>query len=99
MGKSSRKNKEKKKDFQKVKLKVGKKKPMPDNFTNTAFKSQSVLMKEQFKVVDGAIPQTKKKQTIEVSIHFLRSKESCFDTKSCGIYIPNSEHSYITFPL
>ncbi|PIK62541.1 putative testis-expressed sequence 10 protein-like [Apostichopus japonicus] len=65
MGKSSRKNKEKKKDFQKVKLKVGKKKPMPDNFTNTAFKSQSVLMKEQFKVVDGAIPQTKKKQTIE----------------------------------
>ena len=68
MGKSSRKNKEKKSDFQRVKLKVGKKKPMPDNFTSTAFKSQSILLKEQFREADSSLPQTQKKQTIQVSV-------------------------------
>lgn len=64
MGKSSRKKKQKKSDFQKVKLKIGKKKPMPDNFTRTAFKSQSIQLKEQLQIFASSVPQTQRKQNI-----------------------------------
>ncbi|KAJ8024870.1 Testis-expressed protein 10-like [Holothuria leucospilota] len=64
MGKSSRKKKQKKSDFQKVKLKIGKKKPMPDNFTRTAFKSQSIQLKEQLQTSASSVPQTQRKQNI-----------------------------------
>lgn len=40
MGSSDRKKKEKKKDFQKPKLKVGKTKPKASNFTDTSFQSK-----------------------------------------------------------
>jgi pre-rRNA-processing protein IPI1 len=40
MGSSTKKKKEKKKDFQKPKLKVGKTKAKPANFTDTSFKSK-----------------------------------------------------------
>jgi hypothetical protein len=40
MGASKRKKKEKKKDFQKTKLKVGQAKPKPANFTDTSFLSR-----------------------------------------------------------
>lgn len=40
MAASARKKKEKKKDFQKAKLKVGKTKAKPDSFTNTSFKAR-----------------------------------------------------------
>lgn len=40
MGSSTKKKKEKKKDFQKPKLKVGKAKAKPANFTDTSFKSK-----------------------------------------------------------
>ena len=40
MGSSTKKKKEKKKDFQKPKLKVGKAKAKPDNFTDTSFRSK-----------------------------------------------------------
>ena len=40
MGSSIRKKKEKQKDFEKPKFKVGKKKPKPSNFTDTSFKSK-----------------------------------------------------------
>ncbi|MBE7181803.1 MAG: hypothetical protein INR71_11465 [Terriglobus roseus] len=40
MGASSKKKKEKKKDFQKAKLKVGKTKAKPANFTDTSFKAK-----------------------------------------------------------
>lgn len=42
MGSSNRKKKEKKKDFQKPKLKVGKTKAKPSNFTDTSFKSKGI---------------------------------------------------------
>lgn len=51
MAKKSRKAKAKKSDFQKVKLKVGKKKPRASNATETAFKSQSIYIPEQLKNV------------------------------------------------
>jgi len=40
MGSSTKKKKDKKKDFQKAKLKVGKTKAKADNFTDTSFKSK-----------------------------------------------------------
>ncbi|KAK7536326.1 Rix1 complex component [Phyllosticta citribraziliensis] len=47
MGSSSKKKKEKQKDFQKPKLKVGKAKPKADNFTDTSFKAKSIVVKSQ----------------------------------------------------
>ncbi|KAL1642901.1 rRNA processing protein [Diplodia intermedia] len=47
MGSSAKRKKEKKKDFQKPKLKVGKTRPKPDNFTDTSFKAKSIVVKEQ----------------------------------------------------
>ena len=43
MGSSARKKKEKKKDFQKAKLKVGKERPKGTNFTDTSFRSKGIL--------------------------------------------------------
>jgi pre-rRNA-processing protein IPI1 len=40
MGKSAKAKKEKKKEFQKVKLKVGKTKPKAANLTDTSFKAR-----------------------------------------------------------
>ncbi|KAI2639401.1 Rix1 complex component [Xylaria nigripes] len=47
MGSSDKKKKEKKKDFQKPKLKVGKTKPKASNFTDTSFKSKSIVLQQQ----------------------------------------------------
>ncbi|KAI1329949.1 Rix1 complex component [Xylariaceae sp. FL0255] len=47
MGSSAKKKKEKKKDFQKPKLKVGKAKPKASNFTDTSFKSKSIVLQQQ----------------------------------------------------
>merc|ERR1739838_863397 len=44
MGKTSRTTRAKKKDFNKVKLKAGKKRPAPNNETRTNFKAQSVFV-------------------------------------------------------
>lgn len=47
MGSSSRKKKENAKDFKKQKLRVGKTKAKPDNFTDTSFKSKSIVVNKQ----------------------------------------------------
>ncbi|KAK4696951.1 pre-rRNA-processing protein IPI1, partial [Lecanoromycetidae sp. Uapishka_2] len=47
MGSSSRKKKEKAKDFKKPRLKVGKARPKPDNFTDTSFQSKSIVLAKQ----------------------------------------------------
>ncbi|KAI9838944.1 MAG: rRNA processing protein [Sarea resinae] len=47
MGSSAKKKKEKKKDFQKVKLKVGKTKPKASNFTDTSFSSKAIVLNQQ----------------------------------------------------
>ncbi|KAF2143662.1 uncharacterized protein K452DRAFT_267933 [Aplosporella prunicola CBS 121167] len=47
MGSSSKKKKEKQKDFQKPKLKVGKTRPKADNFTDTSFKARSIVVTQQ----------------------------------------------------
>ncbi|KAJ3498984.1 hypothetical protein NLG97_g689 [Lecanicillium saksenae] len=47
MGSSMKKKKEKAKDFQKTKLKVGKTKAKASNFTDTSFKSKAIVMGHQ----------------------------------------------------
>ncbi|KAJ5213791.1 hypothetical protein N7449_000960 [Penicillium cf. viridicatum] len=47
MGSSSKRKKDKQKDFQKPKLKVGKTKAKPDNYTDTSFKSKSIVLTQQ----------------------------------------------------
>ncbi|KAI1635988.1 Rix1 complex component [Biscogniauxia mediterranea] len=47
MGSSAKKKKEKKKDFQKPKLKIGKTKPKAANFTDTSFKSKAIVLQQQ----------------------------------------------------
>lgn len=44
MGSSTRKKRDKKKDFQKVKLKVGKTAPKASNFTDTSFRAKCTSM-------------------------------------------------------
>lgn len=47
MGSSAKKRKDKKSDFVKPKLKVGKTAPKPSNTTNTAFKARSIVLNQQ----------------------------------------------------
>ncbi|KAI9814713.1 MAG: hypothetical protein M1826_002159 [Phylliscum demangeonii] len=47
MGASAKRKKEKKKDFQKTKLKVGKIKPKASNFTDTSFQARALVLKQQ----------------------------------------------------
>lgn len=47
MGSSARKKREKKKDFQKIKLKVGKARPKPTNSTDTSFRSKAIVISQQ----------------------------------------------------
>ncbi|KEY68701.1 hypothetical protein S7711_00575 [Stachybotrys chartarum IBT 7711] len=47
MGSSTKKKKEKKKDFQKPKFKVGKTQPKASNHTDTSFKSKAIVMGQQ----------------------------------------------------
>ena len=61
----SRKAQAKTKDFQKVKLKIGKKLPKGRNETIATFKSTSIQIKEQFKQKDGSQPLTKKNRNIQ----------------------------------
>lgn len=45
MGSSDKKKKEKKKDFQKAKLKVGKAKQKAANFTDTSFRAKGIIVR------------------------------------------------------
>jgi pre-rRNA-processing protein IPI1 len=50
MGSSAKKKREKKKDFQKTKLKVGKAKPAAANSTDTAFRAKAIVLNQQLNV-------------------------------------------------
>lgn len=52
-------------DFQKVKLKVGKKKPKLENVTDTNFKTKAIQIPEQLKE-DGMLPTQNRKLNIKV---------------------------------
>ena len=63
----SRKTKAKHQDFQKVKLKVGRKLPKAANETTTAFRSKGIQIREQFHGPDASQPTTKRRLNIQVS--------------------------------
>lgn len=56
MGSSAKKKKEKKKDFQKPKLKVGKARPKNTNATDTSFTAKSIVFKQQSLSESGRDP-------------------------------------------
>ncbi|XP_078655970.1 testis-expressed protein 10 homolog isoform X3 [Branchiostoma floridae x Branchiostoma belcheri] len=61
MPKSAKKRKAKRADFNKVKLKVGKKLPKADNVTDTSFKSKAIHLPDQLKT-DASQPTNFKQQ-------------------------------------
>ncbi|XP_053373639.1 testis-expressed protein 10 homolog [Mercenaria mercenaria] len=61
MAKSKKKRQQ---DFQKVKLKVGKKLKKADNVTNASFRTRGIQISQQLKTGDASQPSTKKKQNI-----------------------------------
>ncbi|XP_052246793.1 testis-expressed protein 10 homolog isoform X1 [Dreissena polymorpha] len=76
--------KKKNADFQKVKLKVGKKLKKADNVTNASFKSRSIQISQHLKTGDSTQPVTKKKHNIaELFSH-------------CRHYSPSVRHEAVT---
>ncbi|EAQ89875.1 hypothetical protein CHGG_06494 [Chaetomium globosum CBS 148.51] len=69
MGSSNKKKKEKKKDFQKAKLKVGKAKAKAANFTDTSFKSKSIVVNQQTLSTDGSDPIEQFKLNLSLAIN------------------------------
>lgn len=61
MAKSKKKRQQ---DFQKVKLKVGKKLKKADNVTNASFRTRGIQISQQLKTGDASQPSTKKKHNI-----------------------------------
>lgn len=58
MGSSSKKKSSKKADFQKPKLKVGKARPKPTNFTDTSFKSKAIAISRQSLQTEAPSPSS-----------------------------------------
>ena len=71
MGKSARAKKAKKADFQKVKIKVGKKLKKAQNETRTDFKAQKIILKEQLALKSTKTLVTKKQHDIKVKRYFV----------------------------
>ena len=60
--------KKKNQDFQKVKLKVGRRLQKADNITNASFKTRSVQVVQHIKTGDGTEPTTRRNLNIRVCI-------------------------------
>lgn len=61
--------KKKHKDFQKVKLKVGKRLPKADNETRTSFKARTIQVPEQLRGrAEGVEPTSHRKLTLTVTV-------------------------------
>ncbi|KAF3911634.1 hypothetical protein AA313_de0201789 [Arthrobotrys entomopaga] len=69
MGSSSKKKKEKQKDFAKPKLKVGKTKPKADNHTSTSFKSKAIVVGHQSLNTAAPTLQTQLKHNLTLLNH------------------------------
>lgn len=64
--KMAKSKKKRQQDFQKVKLKVGKKLPKGDNVTNLSFKTRQIKLTQRIKVDDGQKPLTRNKLSLQV---------------------------------
>jgi len=58
MGSSQKKKREKQKDFQKSKLKVGKSRPKASNYTDTSFRSKAIVINQQSLKTDAPSSST-----------------------------------------
>ncbi|CAI9716540.1 pre-rRNA-processing protein IPI1 [Octopus vulgaris] len=66
MGKAKQKLKKKKnEDFKKRKVKVGKKLPKKDNFTDTSFKTRTIQVLQHIRTKDPSLPTTKRNLSIK----------------------------------
>lgn len=61
------KKKKRQDDFQKVKLRVGKKKPKADNVTNTTFRTRGINLPEQLRR-DSTGPTTQRQLGVNVGV-------------------------------
>ncbi|KAK3335725.1 Rix1 complex component [Cercophora scortea] len=68
MGSSNRKKKEKKKDFAKAKLKVGREKAKAANFTDTSFKSKSISINQKSIIAEGVDQVEQFKQNLSLAV-------------------------------
>lgn len=69
--------KKKNQDFQKVKLKVGRKLQKADNVTNASFKTRSVQVVQHIKTGTGSEPTTRRNLNIVVSCHYTAVRCNC----------------------
>ena len=63
----SRKKKNSQKDFQKVKLKVGKKLKKADNVTNASFQTRTIQVTQKIKTATTSEPSSRRKLNVTVS--------------------------------
>lgn len=91
------KKKKRQDDFQKVKLKVGKKKPKSDNATNTNFRSKGINLTEQLKR-DTSGPTTHRQLGINVRsssvFHMSANSPAFYRILKCVFF--NALSSYFT---
>ncbi|KAK4674355.1 rRNA processing protein [Podospora pseudopauciseta] len=85
MGSSMRKKREKKRDFNKAKLKVGREKAKAANFTDTSFKSKSIHINQGALTSDGIDSAEQFKQNLSLCI----SAKSDTQRREAVAYITN----------
>ncbi|KAL2758567.1 hypothetical protein ACRALDRAFT_2133535 [Sodiomyces alcalophilus JCM 7366] len=75
MGSSSKKKKEKAKDFQKPKFKVGKAKAKPSNFTDTSFKAKAIVMGQQNLTIEAPETSTQFRHSLSLATNSRSEKQ------------------------
>lgn len=76
---SKRKRDEKKKDFQKAKLKVGKTQAKPDNYTDTSFTAKSIALPNQ--TIARKADTSKPKEEVDLTHHLQLTKHHLAQTR------------------
>lgn len=91
MGASSKRKKEKAKDFQKPKLRVGKTKPKADNYTETSFASKRINLSSSH--LSAAAPSTSSQITRHLSLLKTRSSSQRHDSLAYLTNLPTAQLS------
>lgn len=96
MGSSAKKKKEKKKDFQKTKLKVGKAAPNAANSTNTSFKAKRILINQEIHI---AAPSSSEQILHHVSLLSSRTDSQRRESLAYLIPILHDKRNVDNFPI
>lgn len=92
------KKKKRQDDFQKVKLKVGKKKPKADNSTNTNFRTKGINLSEQLRK-DTSGPTTHRQLSINVSPPTLSKSMFHLSDRNTTLCFNNINNIYCLLPF